>query len=167
MQVPLRRKVHICCMFTIGGVAVALGFIRMHSLRILSSGVNTSKAVGETMIVGALGMSLAAIAYNLPSLRVLWKHMSSSRSRAKSPSRRSYDPRSRDKTLTAATHGPGRASRRVGSLSRTMQSTASATRLVDRPYPQLPTAARQARYPTVNDGFGMRPRTPPSPAWPV
>ncbi|KAJ4332778.1 hypothetical protein N0V87_008136 [Didymella glomerata] len=67
VQVPLRRKLHICCMFTVGGAAVALGFIRMHSLQTINSGTDTSKAVGETMIVGALGMSLAAIAHNLPS----------------------------------------------------------------------------------------------------
>ncbi|KAF1352735.1 hypothetical protein EJ07DRAFT_35695, partial [Lizonia empirigonia] len=72
IQTPIRRKVFICCVFATGGAAVMLGFIRLHSLHILISNTNMSRGVGETMIEGALGMSLAALAHNLPSVRLFW-----------------------------------------------------------------------------------------------
>ncbi|KAF3044322.1 hypothetical protein E8E12_007750 [Didymella heteroderae] len=103
VQVPFRRKMHICCMFTIGGAAVALGFIRMHSLQIISSGTDTSRAVGETMIVGALGMSLAAVAHNLPSLQVFWKHVSKNRSKGKVTSQPPFNTRIRKLPSASAT----------------------------------------------------------------
>ncbi|KAF1931427.1 uncharacterized protein M421DRAFT_56495, partial [Didymella exigua CBS 183.55] len=167
VQVPLRRKLHICCMFTIGGVAVALSFIRMHSTKTLNSGTDTSKAVGEIMIIGALGMSLAAFAHNLPSLRVFWKHISKSRSKARDASQLPFATRPRGKLPSTALLGTDSIVYEVDGLSRPMQHTASATSLVDRPLPALPAVTRHARYPTVNSDFGSRPRTPPRVAWPA
>lgn len=153
VQVPLRRKVHICCMFTIGGAAVALGFVRMHSLKALDSGTETSRAVGEMMIVGALGMSLAAIAHNIPSLRIYWKHVSASRAR-----RCRFDSTPRGGLPSTALLG-------TDGTVYGVASTQSAG-LVSRPLPALPVAARH-RYPAVGESFGVRPRTPPSVAWAV
>ena len=163
---PLRRKMHICCMFTIGGAAVALGFIRMHSLKIINSGTDTSKAVGETMIVGALGMSLAAVAHDLPSLRVFWKHVSKRRPKAKSTPQPPFNSRPRKLPSTSLLGIDGTVYD-VSSFLRPVHPFASKTSLADRPLPTLPAVARQVRYPIVNDEFGSRPRTPPRVAWPV
>ena len=162
IQLPIRRKVHICCMFTVGGAAVTLGFVRMRSLRILNSGTNTSDAVGEMMIVGALGMSLAAIAHNLPSMRVFWTHISNSRSKAQGMWQRPCAIKSKDELQSITMYGLHSAVYGLGSFQRPMLPAVSVTSLVDRPLPALPNGARQPRYPIVNDDFGLRPRTPPS-----
>ena len=166
VQVPLRRKMHICCMFAIGGAAVTLGFIRMHSLKIINSGTDTSKAVGETMIVGALGMSLAAVAHNLPSLRVFWKHIPKRRLKVKSTSQPPFNTRPRKLPSTSLLGTDGTVYD-VASFSRPVYPSASKTSLVDRPLPTLPAGARPPRYPVVNEDFGSGPRTPPSVAWPT
>jgi hypothetical protein len=153
-------------MFTVGGAAVALGFIRMHSLQTINSGTDTSKAVGETMIMGALGMSLAAIAHNLPSVRVFWEHISKRRLKAKGNSQLPFDTRPR-KLPSTSLLGTNGTVYNVSSFLRPVHPPASKTSLVDRPLPILPAGARQARYPIVNDDFGSRPRTPPSVAWPT
>lgn len=166
VQVPFHRKMHICSMFGIGGAAVALGFIRMHSLQIINSGTNTSKAVAETMIVGALGMSLAAVAHNLPSLRVVWRHISLHRSKAKNTSQTPFHPRQRKLPSTSLLGTDGTVYD-ISSFTRPVQPPASVTNFVERPLPTLPAGTRQARYPSVNDDFGSRPRTPPSVVWPT
>lgn len=156
LQVPLRRKMHVCCVFGVGGAAVMLGFIRLHSLAVINSGTDTSRAVGETMIVGALGMSLAAVAHNLPSLRVFWKHVSQRREKA----RTSFDTRPRKLPSTSLLGTDGTVYD-VAGFSRPMHTKTS---LMDRPLPILPAGKR---YPIVNEDFGTRPRTPPRVAWPV
>ncbi|KAJ8107948.1 hypothetical protein OPT61_g8517 [Boeremia exigua] len=157
IQLPTRRKIHICCMFTIGGVAVALGFIRIRSLRTINIGRGTPATVGEMMILGALGMSLAAIAHNLPSLIVLWGHIANSRPTTR---RRLCNVKARGKLQGTTMYGFEAAVCGINRLPRRTLSTASVTRLVDRPLPALPV---EARYPVVNDGFGSQPRTPPRP----
>jgi hypothetical protein len=166
VQVPFRRKMQICCMFAIGGAAVVLGFIRMHSLKIINSGTDTSTAVGETMIVGALGMSLAVVAHNLPSLRMFWKHVSKGRPKAKGKPQPPFDIRPRKLPSTSLLGTDGTVYE-VNEFLSPEHPSASMTGLVDRPLPPLPAVARQARYPIVNDDFGSRARTPPHVAWPA
>jgi hypothetical protein len=104
VQMAPRRKIFIACVLSIGGAAVLLGFVRIHSLRILNTNTDTSKGVGEMMIVAALGMSLAAIAHNLPSIRVLWRHISKHPSKRKDTSVSSSSISSRNRRQTNTTY---------------------------------------------------------------
>lgn len=162
LQVPLRRKVHICCMFTVGGAAVLLGFVRMHSLRITNTGENTSRAVGEAMIVGALGMSMASIAHNLPSMRVFYTHVSSSRSKPRNASQRPCGVKTHNVIQRTITYSVDSVDHGTDSFSRPMLSVACAPSWAGRPLPALPEGGSQLRYPLVDEEFGSRPRTPPS-----
>ncbi len=148
-------------MFAIGGAAVALGFIRIHSSRALNTGIEMSNNVGEMMIIASLGMSLAAIAHNLPSMRVFWNHVSKSLSPAKHASQRLCQVKARDKLQDSTTYDPKSVDYGDGNFSRPYVRTMSTTNLVDRPLPALPNTAATPRYPLVNDDFGSRPRTPP------
>lgn len=164
---PIRRKVYICCVFTTGGAAVLLSFIRLHSQRILISNRNTSLGVGQLMIEGALGMSLAALAHNLPSIRILCNHVFKSRSETKNTSYRPCDSSPRKGTKSNTSYGLGSAPYGLGGFSRPIRPTVSATSLMDRPAPILPeetyaNMSGRPRYPIVDLEFGMRPRAPPT-----
>lgn len=153
-------------MFATGAAAVMLSFIRLHSLHILISNTNMSRGVGETMIEGALGMSLAAIAHNLPSLRVFWTHVSKSRSEVKDMSYRQCEVDSREKLQPRTDFGQDSAGDSLGNCSKPVQPISSAKSPIDRPLPALPGVAHVdvaswPRYPVIDLEFGMRPRTPP------
>ena len=157
---PIRRKLYICCMLAIGGGAVLLGFVHFHSLRVLISGKNTSKAIGETMIVSSLGMCLAVIALNLPSMRIIWHHVLESHNGTINASQRSCELGPGDirkQTSTYISHSPYYEN---GSLSSPMLPLASATGPMVQPSPALMDKTGRSRFPTVNGEFGSRPRTP-------
>ena len=161
IQLPTRRKLYICCVYGIGGAAVTLGFIRMHALHVLNTNTMTFEAVGEMMIEGALGMSLAAIAHNLPAMRVFWKHVSNFRSEAKRTSYRPCDTEPRDKLPLRATYGLNSTMYGNGSFSRPTRPAMSAASLADRSLSALPDGRILPRYPAVDVDFASRPRTPP------
>ncbi|KAF3006509.1 hypothetical protein E8E13_004952 [Curvularia kusanoi] len=162
IQLPLRRKIHICCVSAVGGVAVLMDFIHIHAVRALNTGTNTSRAIGETMIVGALGLSLAAIAYNLPSMRILWIHVMGSYSEPKNASQRSCNAESGYSLQGDTTKRSSGAIRKTVSISTTVQSAALVTNGIGRPMSASPDGTYWPRYPIINDDFGSRPRTPPS-----
>ena len=133
VQMPPRRKIYICCVVTIGGAAVILGFIRINSLRILSTNTHTSDGAGEMMVVAALGMSLAAIAHNLPSLRVFWKHIMKSRTKTKNTLCGPFELNSQDKLHPTSKYKLGSPSCALDNVSRPKQSLLSVTSLTERP----------------------------------
>ncbi|KZM28499.1 uncharacterized protein EKO05_0006000 [Ascochyta rabiei] len=166
IQMPTRRKIYIFCLLTTGTAAVALGFIRIDSLRRLTTNIDTSAAVGEMMIVAALGMSLAAITHNLPSMRIFWRHVSKSRSNVRDTSYRPCNINSRDKLQATTTYWLGSAVSGLEGSLRHIQPTVSVTSPTDRPLPAVlmttyDGSPNQLRYPVVDLEFGMRPRTPP------
>lgn len=132
----------------------------MHALHVLNTNTRTSEAVGEMMIEGAIGMSLVAVAHNLPSMRVLWTHIMKSYLN-KRTSYRPCDVESKDKLQPITTFGLDSTVYGDGSFSRPNHPAMFATSLVDRPLPALPNDVFQPRYPNVNGEFGTRPRTPP------
>lgn len=150
-------------MFSVGGTAVLLGIFRFHSLRILISGTDTSRAVGEAIIVGALGMSLALIAHNLPSMRLFWTHVTSSLA-ARNASRRLCEAKSHiviQHTIALDTGSAGSTTYGAGSFSRPILPSESATSRVERPLALRP-GSNRPWYPNVDEDFGTQPRTPPS-----
>jgi hypothetical protein len=147
-------------MFAIGGAAVLLGFIHFRSLHVIMSGTDTSKAIGETMIISSLAMSLAVVALNLPSMRILWHHLSESHNEASDASQRSCEVRTGDirkETYTYISHSPVY---ETGSLSSPTLPLASATGPMIRSSPALMDKTGRSRFPTINEDFGSRPRTP-------
>jgi hypothetical protein len=158
---PIRRKLHICCMLTIGGAAVLLSLIHLHSLRLIISGRNTSKAVGDIMIISSLGMSLAVIALNFPSMRIFWHHVLGSHNGTIDASQRSYELRAGDIRKQTSTHISNSPVYETGSLASPILPAASATNPIVRSSPALLEKTGRTRFPTVNNEFGSRPRTPP------
>jgi hypothetical protein len=147
-------------MLTIGGAAILLSIVHLHSLRLIMSGRNTSKAVGEIMILSSLGMSLAVIALNLPSMRIFWHHVLGSHNGTIDVSQRSCELRAGDirkQTATYISHSPVY---ETGSLSSPMLPEASAARLMVQSSPALLEKTGRTRFSTVSDEFGSRPRTP-------
>ncbi|RMZ74484.1 integral membrane [Pyrenophora seminiperda CCB06] len=74
LQMPTKRKLGVLSVFLFGGGAVIMSIIRFHSVVFVQSLNNTSKNIGEVMIVVALELNLAAIAVNLPAIRAIWVH---------------------------------------------------------------------------------------------
>jgi hypothetical protein len=149
-------------MLTIGGAAVLLSIMHLHALRIIMSGKNTSKAIGEIMILSSLGMSLAVIALNFPSMRIFWHHVLGSHDETIDASQRSYELRTGDvrkQTSTCISHSPVYG---TGSLASPILPVASAASPMVRSSPALLEKTGRTRFPIVNDEFGSRPRTPPN-----
>jgi hypothetical protein len=124
------------------------------------SGTDTSIAIGETMIISSLAMSLAVVALNLPSMRILWHHLSESHNEASDASQRSCEVRTGDirkETYTYISHSPVY---ETGSLSSPILPLASATSPMIRSSPALMDKTGRSRFPTINEDFGSRPRTP-------
>jgi hypothetical protein len=159
---PTRRKLYIYCMLTIGGAAVLLSIMHLHALRIIMSGKNTSKAIGEIMILSSLGMSLAVIALNFPSMRIFWHHVLGSHDETIDASQRSYELRTGDvrkQTSTCISHSPVYG---TGSLASPILPVASAASPMVRSSPALLEKTGRTRFPTVSNKFGSRTRTPPN-----
>jgi hypothetical protein len=76
---PRSQKIAVISVFLFGASAVFMSIIRFHSLIAINSIFNTSRGVGETMIIAALELNLAAIAANLPAIRSIWVKMSNDR----------------------------------------------------------------------------------------
>ncbi|KAI2486709.1 hypothetical protein Ptr902_00842 [Pyrenophora tritici-repentis] len=72
LHMPTKRKLAVLSVFLFGGSSVIMSCIRFHSVVYVQSLVNTSKNIGEVMIVVALELNLAAVAVNLPSIRAIW-----------------------------------------------------------------------------------------------
>ncbi|KAE8836454.1 hypothetical protein PTNB73_04413 [Pyrenophora teres f. teres] len=72
LHMPTKRKLAVLSVFLFGGSSVIMSCIRFHSVVHVQSLVNTSKNIGEVMIVVALELNLAAVAVNLPSIRAIW-----------------------------------------------------------------------------------------------
>ncbi|KAF2025770.1 hypothetical protein EK21DRAFT_103697 [Setomelanomma holmii] len=72
IQMPRRRKIAVISVFAFGGAAVIMGIIRFHSLLALKSIMNTSRGIGEIVIVAALELNLATTGVNLPAIRSIW-----------------------------------------------------------------------------------------------
>ncbi|KAF2830397.1 hypothetical protein CC86DRAFT_261262, partial [Ophiobolus disseminans] len=72
LQMPTRKKIAVISVFAFGGASVIMGAIRFHTLLALLSYPKTSHGFGETIIVIALELNLAAIAVNLPAVRSFW-----------------------------------------------------------------------------------------------
>lgn len=79
---PRRKKIAIMSVFAFGAGSVIMGIFRFHSVLKLISINNTSDGVGETIIVVALELNLAAIAVNLPSIRSIFVKRSNARREA-------------------------------------------------------------------------------------
>lgn len=84
LQMPFRRKIAVISVFAFGGAAVIMGLIRFHSLRGMQSLFDTSRSIGEIIIVAALELNLAVIAVNLPAIRSIWIKRSSNQSTSRS-----------------------------------------------------------------------------------
>ncbi|KAH3904394.1 hypothetical protein HBI56_232140 [Parastagonospora nodorum] len=82
LQMPLRKKIAVISVFAFGAGSVILGILRFHSVLKLLSINRTSNGVGETIIVVALELSLAAIAVNLPAIRSIFVKRSNARREA-------------------------------------------------------------------------------------
>jgi hypothetical protein len=79
LQMPRSQKIAVISVFMFGGAAVLMSIIRFHSFIAINSMFNTSRGVGETMIIAALELNLAAIASNLPAIRSIWVKRSKDR----------------------------------------------------------------------------------------
>ena len=69
---PTKRKLAVLSVFLFGGASVIMSIIRFHSVVFVQSLNNTSKNIGEVMIVVALELNFAAVAVNLPAIRAIW-----------------------------------------------------------------------------------------------
>jgi hypothetical protein len=79
---PRRRKIAVISVFVFGAGSVIMGILRFHSVLKLISINDTSDGVGETIIVVALELNLAAIAVNLPAIRSIFVKRSNARREA-------------------------------------------------------------------------------------
>jgi hypothetical protein len=102
---PRRKKMGVISVFLFGAGSVIMGIVRFHSVLKLLQISNTSHGVGETMIVVALELNLAAIAVNLPAIRSIWVKRSKDRSSATLTNQ--YGSKSR-KGLSSNTFGSAR-----------------------------------------------------------
>jgi hypothetical protein len=108
---PRRKKIAVISVFAFGAGSVIMGILRFHSVLKLISINNTSDGVGETIIVVALELNLAAIAVNLPAIRSIFVKRSNAR---------------REATLTNAGYG----------TSKSKMSTAQSTSRLDTSRPR-------------------------------
>jgi hypothetical protein len=101
---PRSQKIAVISVFLFGASAVFMSIIRFHSLIAINSIFNTSRGVGETMIIAALELNLAAIAANLPAIRSIWVKRSNDR-KSEAMSNGQYGSRT---VCTTQDHGTGR-----------------------------------------------------------
>jgi hypothetical protein len=76
---PRGHEITVISVFLFGGTAVLMGIILSHSFIAINSIFNTSRGLGQTMIIAALELNLAAIASNLPAIRLIWGKRSNDR----------------------------------------------------------------------------------------
>jgi hypothetical protein len=103
LQMPRRKKISVISVFAFGAGSVIMGILRFHSVLRLISIKNTSHGVGETLIVVALELNLAAIAVNLPAIRSISVKRSNKRREKATLTNGGYGgSKSRTKTMQSA-----------------------------------------------------------------
>jgi hypothetical protein len=107
LQMPRRKKLGVISVFLFGAGSVIMSILRFHSVLKLLDISNTSRGVGEIIIVVALELNLAAIAVNLPAIRSIWVKKAKDRASA-SLSNDQYSSKSRKGLSTNNTIGSAR-----------------------------------------------------------
>jgi hypothetical protein len=107
LQMPRRKKLGVISVFLFGAGSVIMSILRFHSVLKLLDISNTSRGVGEIIIVVALELNLAAIAVNLPAIRSIWVKKAKDRASA-SLSNDQYSSKSRKGPSTNTTLGSAR-----------------------------------------------------------
>lgn len=150
LQMPLYKKITVLSVFAFGAGSVILGVLRFHSVLKLLSINNTSNGVGETIIIVALELNLAAIAVNMPAIRSIFVKRSNARREATLPNggSRSRPMQSAYRPLTLRTkeaHEMSQLSSPV-KLSPLSDSQEQLRRNIEHANVELPTQKKMSRH---------------------
>jgi len=118
LQMPFRRKLAVISVFAFGGAAVIMGLIRFHSLVAVQSLFETSRGIGEIIIVAALELNLATIAVNLPAIRSIWIRNSSNQSTSRGSSHIHSNSHHHKSNITSMNSNRAQESRELANFSK-------------------------------------------------